>query len=833
MDSFIPASADSGTPDAARTLPDLITSSTDSSVAPPDGSDDGPDASMPSYSWRQSANPPSDIGKNPPACSPNDWLSKFLAYRTRFRGDGTAANPGFVAIGSGSGMGIPATVRGNFVDCANDYRVSGCTNKPIPMANGSYNWGDSTIWVGWYLRALGAEYVALTDLNVDTTQTIADIALVLDTLDRLDSVAETYFGKPPALDGFFIRDDITQEIVWTDSTHTKLRFPRNDNGLIGYACVGSDSNCGTVSTVNGSFISQDQFIEMLPGLAMIAKLVPDSVMVNGKSLSYRAREFTHRVTSYLKKNNWKIVDPNGQSPPNAWGGSAAPYSTQIAAATNFITGNAFGVADYSVAGSVGEAAAFAEGAAAWAGVDAGWSLETLNNQSMILSLASVTDVWNDDKLSARATDWDSPIFAMINALLHGRPLPSALGHIHIESMLSSAPCGGPCHGTTGCEEVPGWKGAHRFKNPEDRDGDVYGVLGEYGGLDYMLLWGLYVHMSTNHTQQTWDSPPRCSGPSGLDTILQTGSAGTTQYDPNDACNLRDFGTTFCGRPFATWLDAAYHGSARIFIAGGELVCSGAGPCLVVKGANTGSSGEDLFIGSPGNDTFAGGDGDDCLYGFDGNDNLSGELGSDEIHGGAGNDTLCGESCNFTDINGGPDIIFGDDGDDTISGGPGPDVLLGGAGNDTITGATGWDSIEGNDGDDNLDGEIGDDICEGGNGNDRVIGGVGNDVLRGGPGRDKLDGGEGNDVIYGGTGDDFLMGSAGNDTLWGEEGSDRLCGGCGDDTLFGGWDAGKDECRGGEAASICISDKDQVNECEVSLDGILNAPKCLDAAFNNW
>jgi hypothetical protein len=823
-----PRGLDAGAPPDADALP---AQAVDALPAPAvDALPAAPDLAERVLPWRDAPLPAADVAQHPPACAPTDWLAKFLAYRTRFRGDGTAANAGFVAIGDGPGMSMPATARNPLTDCGNSWQLTGCRDAPIANANGIYSWGDGTVWMGWYLRALVAEYLALAALKVDTAQTLSDIGYALDALDRLDAAAETFFGKPPALDGFFLRDDVTQDLLWSDAAHTQLRFARSD-GLRGYGCVTSGGSCGTVSTADGYFISQDQFIEMLPGLAMVAKLLPETATANGRPVAARAKEFTHRVTSYLKGHDWKIVDPNGQSPPNAWGGSAAPYSTQIAQAANFITGNAFGVADYAVPGSAGEALALAEGAAVWAGVDIAWSLETLNNQSMILSLASVTDAWSEDKLVARATAWDAPVFAMIAAALHGRALPGGLSRTHLESMLTSAPCGGPCHGLPGCAEAPGWKGEHRFKSPEDRDGDVYGIDGEFGGLDYILLWGLYVHLSSGRTQMAWDAPPTaCAGTSGLDQLM-SGAART--YDPWDACNRRDFGRTFCGRPFADWLDGAYAGRARIFFAGGELTCSGRDACRLQPQSGSGSDGEDLFLGSAGDDTFSGGGGDDCLYGFGGNDTLAGGRGSDEIHGGPGADTLCGESCGVTELDGEPDVIFGDDGDDDLAGGPGSDILHGGDGNDRIRGGAGWDRLDGEAGDDDLDGELGDDIVVGGPGNDRLLGGFGDDMLRGGDGRDKLDGGEGDDTLFGGDGDDFLMGGAGKDSLWGENGSDRLCGGCGEDQLYGGWDSGVDECRG-EAATICLtSTSNSINECEVSLDGVLGAAKCLDAAFDAW
>src|SRR5687767_14022770 len=85
---------------------------------------------------------------------------------------------------------------------------------------------------------------------------------------------------------------------------------------------------------------------MLPGLASLAKLVSAGTVVDGMDLAHEAKSITHRMVNKLRSDGWMVKDPNGESPPNQWGGSAREYSDQIAKAANFITGNAFGIADY-------------------------------------------------------------------------------------------------------------------------------------------------------------------------------------------------------------------------------------------------------------------------------------------------------------------------------------------------------------------------------------------------------------------------------------------------------------------------------------------------------
>lgn len=214
----------------------------------------------------------------------------------------------------------------------------------------------------------------------------------------------------------------------------------------------------------------------------------------------------------------------------------------------------------------------------------------------------------------------------------------------IEPLPTTAPCTGPCHGTPGCAEAPGWGSEHRFKDPEDRTGE--GMLGEYSGLDYMTLHNRYVVLKHGRYQtEVPGRPALCREPSALDEAIAGGAAAITLYDPWERCNRKDLSRAFCGRPFAAWLDAAYRGEANIHLAGGRLVCTGRDACTVEQTLATlgsgiddlflGSNGDDFFEGSGGNDTLKGGGDIDGLFGHEGDDVLEGDLGDDELRGGPG------------------------------------------------------------------------------------------------------------------------------------------------------------------------------------------------------
>ncbi|MBI1324889.1 hypothetical protein GC170_17120, partial [bacterium] len=139
---------------------------------------------------------------------------------------------------------------------------------------------------------------------------------------------------------------------------------------------------------------------------------------------------------------------------------------------------------------------------------------------------------------------------------------------------------------------------------------------------------------------------------------------------------------------------------------------------------------------------------------------SGVVADVELHGGIGADKL-------SSLGSGVARLYGDTGADVLTGGSGNDYLYGGAGNDQLNGGGGGDSLYGEGGDDQLNG---------GSGNDYLYGGADNDILRGGDDDDHLEGGLGTDQNFGESGNDAIFWAVG-------EGIDtRADGGPGTDSL---------------------------------------------------
>lgn len=775
--------------------------------------------------WMQPPGPRPGLPTDGLACDDSDLLAKYFRYRRRLRGDGTAAHPGFVSFGSAPGESIVASRREPTVDCAGHWLFETCPVEDEPDARGLYKWGDGTIWLGEHLAVLGLEHALFRSLGVPTAETESDIRQLLAAFDRLDARAEAYYPEVAGrLDGFFVRDDVPRG--FTRRVDGAWRFPRDD-GWSGYECAGGDLLCDPPRIDGGAFTSQDQTIGLMFGLAQVALHVPPGTRSEGVDLRETARAQFHRIVMHLRDNGWRVTDPDGNSPPDAWGGNATGFSSVIAKSANAICGADFGVDDYR------DGTSRTAGEAAWTGIQAIWDTTHGYNRTMALRLAAMSDVWAPDKMARNAARDGKDVFAMIHAIAHGADLVPHFADWRIEALLRSAPCGGPCRGTVGCANKPGWLGESRTSITGDRFGSRHHPVAEFNGLDYMLTfaaWHLYREGLWQLRPLDRDARP-CAPEAALDRVLALGVDDGTTWDPTDPCRAQDLRRTFCDRPLGAWLHDAAQGRVNVFAGGARWACEPAGVCTLHADLDGHTDADDLILGTPGADTLDGGDGHDCVVGLGGDDVLFGGRGYDHLDGGPGEDILLGERDGVV-LDGEADVLRGGPGDDTLQGGPGRDELVGDAGRDTLDGGGGADFLHGGDDDDTLSGGGGGDHLDGGDGDDALVGDLGDDVLWGGAGRDKLDGEGGADYLHGGTGPDFLRGGDGDDTLISgdQQGDrprldeDRLCGNGGDDVLWGGWDG--DACLGGGL----LGGQDTVNGCE---DGTARAGECDNGAFRDW
>ncbi|MEO6833261.1 MAG: hypothetical protein ABI378_12050 [Chitinophagaceae bacterium] len=141
-------------------------------------------------------------------------LEKYWFYRYRLIND-------FLKIGGSCGESIPASKRFRHYD------------RGAPVDNlGHLEWGDATEALGHYIGTLATEYKLLQLYGWDTKENKNELYYALNAFDRLDWNSEEYMrdllGTYPCksakrqsgdLNGFFVRDDVTQDLVNNNFNH--------------------------------------------------------------------------------------------------------------------------------------------------------------------------------------------------------------------------------------------------------------------------------------------------------------------------------------------------------------------------------------------------------------------------------------------------------------------------------------------------------------------------------------------------------------------------------------------------------------------------------------
>jgi len=399
-------------------------------------------------------------------------LAKYRRLRQRLVSD-------FVSVGTDPGQSQPAPER---TDSA-----------------GLMKWGDGTIALGFYLGVLATEHYMLANPaqfpgadggnSTQLASTDEELYDALAALERLDNVADAAFPAPcsttPALNGFFVRDDVPADFY----TH-----------FAGITTIQSDFIDPTLTNKEES---QDQVYHVQHGLALVVALVPASVLVHGKSLRAWAVEQAQRITQHFAQGDWTIRNPACANRAVNRGSSAIGYSYGETLAASYVTDGAFVPTTDAL----------------WQNV---WDTlqqptnPTYSNESnlhMALAIMAVGDGYGPQTPQVIATlaatqDW--PLYPLLHRVLH----PGATGFCmtapavnqRARAMLDELPADGEpaCPGPSG-PAVHGFTTHNRFIR-----GKAQAYVGppgcegiRYHGLDYMLLHNLYAIA----TPGTWNGSP--------------------------------------------------------------------------------------------------------------------------------------------------------------------------------------------------------------------------------------------------------------------------------------------------------------------------------------
>jgi hypothetical protein len=415
-------------------------------------------------------------------------------------------------------------------------------SQPAPERTdsaGLMKWGDGTIALGFYLGVLATEEYMLESPATfpgagggdagQLDKTREELYYALLALERLDSSADAAFPAPctttPALNGFFLRDDVPADFYTS--------FP-------GITTIQSDFIDPTLTNKEES---QDQVYHVQHGLALVVGLVSPSVVVHGKALRDWAIQQAQRITQHFAQGDWEIRNPACGNRAVDRGDAAIGYSYGETLAASYVTAGTFSPTTDAVWSTVWDSLR-APTNPAYGHVD---------NLHMALAIMAVGDGYGADTPQVIATlaatqDW--PLYPLLHRALHpasaGFCATAAAVNARARAMLDELPSDGEpaCPGPSG-PAVHGFTTHNRFIRGKDQ---AYvgppGCVGiRYHGLDYMLLHNLYAIA----TPGTWNGDPNADPCAVMpDGAATTGADGGALSDAMGGTGTSPSGPGGCG-----------------------------------------------------------------------------------------------------------------------------------------------------------------------------------------------------------------------------------------------------------------------------------------------
>jgi MYXO-CTERM domain-containing protein len=401
-------------------------------------------------------------------------------------------------------------------------------SQPAPErmdVEGRMKWGDGTIALGFYLGVLATEHYMLTNpaqfpgagdaAQLDRTRNELYHALL--ALERLDNVADAAFPAPcsttPALNGFFLRDDVPASF--------NTRFP-------GITIIESDF---VDPTLTNKEESQDQVYHVQHGLALVVALVPANLVVQNKPLRAWAIQQAQRIVQHFAKGDWIIRNPACGNRAVNRGENAIGFSYGETLAAKYVTAGALTPTTSGIFMT------------AWSSLrqPTNPTYNDADNLHMAMAIMAVGDGYGTDTpqvLATLAAKQDWPVYPLLHRVLHPAAspgfcttAPTVNGRARIQ--LDELPSTGEpaCPGPVAAPH--GFTTHNRYIRGKDQA--YVGPPGcqniRYHGLDYMLLHNLYAIA----TPGTWNGSPSADpcAPITNDGALAGGDGGTMPDGGND------------------------------------------------------------------------------------------------------------------------------------------------------------------------------------------------------------------------------------------------------------------------------------------------------------
>ena len=403
-------------------------------------------------------------------------------------------------------------------------------------------WGDQTINTGYYMGILATEYHQLAKNNQKTNQTVKELYYALWAINRLDLNAEsmyrsTYSGSPDPqpgdLNGYISRDDVDDHFYDQNFEHF------NSDKIQSQATLAAGNfssdwqhdelyHFPSILQADGGVneMSQDQVYQMMAGLALITKFLPEGVShenipfqdnlvgikeeaeailmrlighCNGTSRA-ESLYFAWRIKNAVTGNNvgrghnmgtWS--HGAGDAACVVMGGYCAPAPAQ----TDYVS---YVHNNYSQNNLIPFSFQVTSGAPYATSQD---------NSTMFATILAVKGQSNMTPAHANGyTVREIEHIPLLRQVLHGGSNP--IGDEFYQYLLNTAPCEGPYnYGPYNWGGGVQWSSTDRLLHPSrrgfDDDGNLNNhLLAEYPGLDYMLYHNLYYMVRDEHYPAPYD-----------------------------------------------------------------------------------------------------------------------------------------------------------------------------------------------------------------------------------------------------------------------------------------------------------------------------------------
>lgn len=392
-----------------------------------------------------------------------------------------------LCTGTGPGCSLPASIRNTYDENYNGRET--------------IKWGDGTIDLGIYICVLATEFKLLNDENKYTEGTLAELYYALEAFNRLDYYGDTCFGMPPSLNGFFIRSDAGAGLF-----NHPLKKQETLKRLNASGSEVNNISSEFLNYLNGDIkrfaVSKDQVFVLLMAMKLITYYIPEYVhSTTGKfmdgetSFSKEAKNITNRMIEWIhpsgKSNffaNWKIRTPDGgkvKAGSNAW-----TYSPLLSETLKNISGT-----ENPQQKGFSWITAKAIREFSWLAYKPVFLFNRSESFKTLLLETLAGKKKNKADKFYRRTHSFSPYNWYLIPLLYGclnNSWPENFDWKFYESLLLDAPPEGPHYFTEEGYASHQWSSTSLIIHPRRTTHNVPHFPGRYNGLDYMLLYNLFL-----------------------------------------------------------------------------------------------------------------------------------------------------------------------------------------------------------------------------------------------------------------------------------------------------------------------------------------------------